>query len=70
MNDIPQVQELVMFDGERLVTDSRMLATTFNRSHKKVLRACDYLKCDKFSRLNFEAAEDIEEQGKRTVAWR
>lgn len=40
MNEISQVHELVMFDGGRLVTDSRVLAAMFNQRHGNVLRAC------------------------------
>jgi Rha family phage regulatory protein len=65
MDSIPQVQELVMFDGEQLVTDSRVLAKTFGKHHKNVLRAYDNLDCsDEFSRLNFEPREYIDERGK------
>lgn len=54
-----------MFDGDQLVTDSRVLARTFNRAHKDVLRAYDNLKCSAdFSRLNFEARDYVDERGK------
>lgn len=65
MNEIPQVQELVMFDGEQCVTDSRVVAKTFNKQHKDVLRAYANLKCsDEFGRRNFAPSEYINEQGK------
>jgi Rha family phage regulatory protein len=65
MSDIAQVQERVRFDGEQLVTDSRMLAKTFNKRHGNVLRAYDGLPCSaEFSRLNFEPTQYVDEQGK------
>jgi Rha family phage regulatory protein len=42
-----------------------VLARTFRKRHTNVLRAYDNLKCsDEFRRLNFEASEYINEQGK------
>lgn len=65
MSEIPQVQELVMFDGEQAVTDSRVLATTFNKRHGDVLRAYDNMQCsDEFRRRNFASSDYINEQGK------
>lgn len=39
------VQVLVTFHGGQLVTDSRVLAKTFGRDPKNVLRSYDNLKC-------------------------
>lgn len=44
---------------------ARVLAKTFDRAHKTVLRAYDNLGCsDEFQRLNFEPSEYVNEQGK------
>lgn len=65
MNAIPQVQALVMFDGEQLVTDSRVLADTFQRAHKEVLRAYDNLKCSRhFNERNFAPIDYTDARGR------
>lgn len=57
-------QDLVVIDGDRLVTDSRVLAKSFGKRHKNVLRAYDNLKCPAdFMRLNFEPHEYLDERG-------
>jgi Rha family phage regulatory protein len=54
-----------MFDGAQLATDTRVMATTFGKQHKDVLRAYDNLKCSAaFSQRNFAPAEFVDGQGK------
>lgn len=65
MDLIPKIQALVMFDGEKPMTDSLVMANTFRKRHTNVLRAYDNLKCsDEFGRLNYEPTEYVDEQGK------
>ena len=65
MYDLTCIDELVRVDGDRLVTDSLIVAQTFGKRHKNVLRAYDNLPCSpEFGRLNFEPTEYVDSQGK------
>lgn len=56
---------LVSASGDRLTTDSRIVAKKFKKNHRDVLRAYDNLKCSaEFSQRNFAPAEFIDAQGK------
>lgn len=60
-----QPENLVAFDGEKLTTDSRIIAKAFNKAHKTVLRAYDNLQCsDEFKRHNYVPSEYADERGK------
>jgi Rha family phage regulatory protein len=66
MNEIPQVQDLVIFDGQQAVTDTLVLAKTFGKRHATVLRAYDNLKlncAEEFMRRNFTPHESVDERG-------
>lgn len=55
---------LIAVTGDRLTTDSRMVARDLKKNHKNVLRAYDNLKCsDKFKRLNYEPVDFIDKNG-------
>ena len=45
MYDLTCIDELVRVDGDRLVTDSLIVAQTFGKRHKNVLQAHDKLPC-------------------------
>lgn len=66
MIEIPQVQELVFWDGERPVTDTLILAMMFGKRHSTVLRAYDSLKlrcADEFMQRNFAEHESLDKRG-------
>lgn len=59
------LSEFVTLTAGTLTTDSRKVAKHFGKRHDSVLRAFDRLTCSEgFSRLNFVAAEELDEQGK------
>ncbi len=59
------LQPLVIVDGDRMVTDSRIVAIKFQRHHKNVLQAIDSLECSsEFWRLNFQPSNYLNSQGK------
>lgn len=59
------LQPLVVVDGDLMVTDSRMVARKFGKSHSVVLRAFDNLRCsDNFRRCNFASSNYLNAQGK------
>ena len=59
------MNELVIVkDDEKVVTTSRIVASTFGKQHRNVLRDIQNLECsEEFSRLNFELS-DYEVRGK------
>lgn len=57
--------DLVMITDQKAVTTSLIVATTFEKMHKNVLRDIDKLECsDEFRRLNFEPSSYLNEQNK------
>lgn len=59
------MNNLVTIDRDRIVTDSRTLATTFGKQHRTVLRAFDNLTCsDDFRLHNFVQTHFLDSQGK------
>ena len=55
------LQPLVMINGDRLATDSRLVAKKFKRTHGDVLRAFDNLKCSAdFIQRNFAPIEYVD----------
>lgn len=61
----PTPSQLVTLDGDHLVTDSRIVAKRFGKTHKNVLQAYDLLRCSEgFSRLNFQPSEYRDSRGK------
>ena len=62
MNDL---SEFVTLNETTLTTDTRRVARHFGKRHDNVLQAYDRLDCsNEFSRLNFQATEELDEQGK------
>ena len=62
MNDL---SDFVTLHNTTLTTDSRRVAKHFGKRHDSVLRAFDRLTCSlDFSHHNFEAADELDEQGK------
>lgn len=62
MNDL---SEFVTLNDTTLTTDTRRVSKHFKKRHDNVLQSHDRLDCsDEFRRLNFQEAEDIDEQGK------
>ena len=62
MNDL---SEFVALHNTTLTTDSKRVAKHFRKRHGNVLRAFDALTCsEEFRRLNFESADELDEQGK------
>lgn len=62
MNDL---SEFVTLTNTTLTTDSKRVAKHFGKQHKNVLQAFDRLDCSaEFSRLNFQPAEELDEQDK------
>ncbi len=67
--DLKEIQELVMVDGEKLITDTRKVARAFGKQHKNVLRAVDAIRdssspeVQEHYRLNFEPVEDLDAKG-------
>lgn len=63
--EMPEASELVYLSASTLTTDSQRVAKHFGKRHDNVLRAFDRMECsDKFRHLNFEAANELDEQGK------
>ncbi|WP_236767363.1 Rha family transcriptional regulator [Aeromonas veronii] len=55
---------LVSVKGDQVVTNSRIIADIFGKSHKNVLRAIRQLPCSEvFSRRNFEPTDFIDKNG-------
>lgn len=55
---------LVSVKGDQVVTNSRIIADIFGKSHKNVLRAIRQLSCSEvFSRRNFEPTDFIDKNG-------
>ena len=55
---------LVSVSGDRLMTDSRIVAKKFKKNHRDVLRAYDNLKCSaEFNRRNFALVEYLDAKG-------
>lgn len=62
MNDL---SEFVTLNDTTLTTDTRRVAKHFHKRHDTVLRAFDRLGCgEEFSRRNYAAATEADEQGK------
>lgn len=58
-------QLITITNSDQAWTDSLTVAAKFKKQHHNVLRAIQNLECsDKFSRLNFELADYVDEQGK------
>lgn len=54
--------EIVLVDGNRIVTDSRKVAKAFGKAHRNVLRAIKLLECSaRFTALNFEFCSEVSE---------
>jgi Rha family phage regulatory protein len=63
--ETPDVSELVYLADSTLSTDSQRVAKHFGKRHANLLRAFDRLECsDEFRQLNFELANELDEQGK------
>lgn len=59
------LSEFVVLSDTTLTTDSRRVAKHFKKRHDNVLQAYDRTECsDEFRRLNFQVAEERDEQGK------
>ena len=59
------LSEFVTLNDSTLTTDSRRVAKHFNKRHDNVLKVFDKMECsEEFSRLHFEAAEELDSQGK------
>ena len=59
------MSNLVFVENGRPITDSLIVAETFNKEHKNVLRDIELLECsEEFSRLNFEQSTYINERGR------
>jgi Rha family phage regulatory protein len=57
--------EFVSLHDTTLTTDSRRVAKHFHKRHDNVLQSFDRLSCSQeFSRLNFQVAEELDEQDK------
>lgn len=58
--DLKEIREMVTMVGEKLVTDSRRVATRFNKRHRDVLRAIRQLECSSgFRARNFAQCFEI-----------
>ena len=59
------LSDFVVLSDTTLTTDSRRVAKHFKKRHDNVLQAYDRMECsDEFRRLNFQVAEDTDDQGK------
>lgn len=55
MNEIENLMDFVMVDGNAPVTDSHKVAKHFRKLHKNVLQAIERLECSqRFAKLNFQ----------------
>lgn len=62
MNDL---SDFVTLHNTTLTTDSRRVAKHFGKRHDNILQAIDRLDCsDEYRLLNFQAAEELDDQGK------
>lgn len=64
MEAVSNLQDFVMMESGRIVTDSLKVAQHFGKRHKNVLRAFDRMDCSReFNRLNFEPVEYTDTKG-------
>lgn len=60
------MSDLVMINGGKPTTTSRLIAEAFGKQHKNVIQNIDKLECSEdFSRLNFQPADYTDNQGKK-----
>ena len=62
--------KIVTIENNHPVTTSTKVADAFNKRHDNVVRKLESLECsEKFSRLNFEVAEYLDNQGKQRKSY-
>lgn len=64
------MKELGMNYNGKICTSSRLMAESFKKEHKNILRSIEKLQCsEEFNRINFERVDYVENKGERRLQY-